>query len=220
MTSTMIAGSATTGVERSSGAHVTTTSGIAEISSVRICAPSIRTVQPRWARARSSARNTFALMMVCGIEAGAIRRGRPSTNSHRSGWRACHASNSATVRGQSSSSAALAIIPPAIRDAILARTPRRVHASMALIRRRPSDASSILCDGTRGAEPRDGSLGPGARARRDRLAGSCRLRVGEGPEGGSGGDGRQSRSRHAAAATSPPGRSTPSWRAFPTCRAG
>jgi hypothetical protein len=36
MISTMIVGSATTGVDKSMGAQVTTTSGIAEISSVRI----------------------------------------------------------------------------------------------------------------------------------------------------------------------------------------
>jgi hypothetical protein len=38
----MITGSAITGVERSICAQVTTTSGIAEISSVRICGPSIQ----------------------------------------------------------------------------------------------------------------------------------------------------------------------------------
>jgi hypothetical protein len=63
MISTMIVGSARTGVDRSMSAQVTTTSGMAEISSVRICAPSIKTVQPRSTSAWSSARNTFALMM-------------------------------------------------------------------------------------------------------------------------------------------------------------
>ena len=40
MTSAMMAGSAITGFEWSIGAQLTTMSGIAEISSVRICGPS------------------------------------------------------------------------------------------------------------------------------------------------------------------------------------
>ena len=98
----MITGSAITGVEWSSGLQVTTTSGIAEISSVRICGPSTRASQPRGASAACSAKAAFRLMIEWFIEAGAIIRGSPRMNSQRSGWRACHASNSSTVRGQSS----------------------------------------------------------------------------------------------------------------------
>jgi hypothetical protein len=48
------------------------------------------------------------------IEAGVISRGSPPMNSERSGWRTCHASNSATVRGQSSRRAASAILASSI----------------------------------------------------------------------------------------------------------
>jgi hypothetical protein len=61
MTSAMILGSATTGVERSIGAQVTTTSGIAEISSVRILWPIDQWMKWRPSQRRPQGRKHVAL---------------------------------------------------------------------------------------------------------------------------------------------------------------
>ena len=105
----MITGSAITGVDRSMALQVTTTSGIAEISSVRIRGPSTSAVHPGAGERPVQGGKDLALMIECFIDAGAMSRGWPSMNSQRSGWRACQASNSATVRGQSSRRAASAM---------------------------------------------------------------------------------------------------------------
>jgi hypothetical protein len=81
ISSTMITGSAMTGIVGSIGLQVTPTSGIAEISSVRTCGPSISAVHPNSAMAWRQAKPALLLMMACFIEANGIRRGWPGMNS-------------------------------------------------------------------------------------------------------------------------------------------
>jgi hypothetical protein len=62
----------------------------------------------RSANAWRDAKPALSLMIACFIDVCTISRGWPQMNSQRSGWRACQASNSATVLGQSSR----ALLPP------------------------------------------------------------------------------------------------------------